>query len=86
MFDERFGARARASDAAWAESLSPAARLALVEELLEAVRSAHTAAGDWHIVDERAWNDSLAERRRAVAAFHRLDEVRGGWSPPADAG
>ncbi len=86
LFEERFGPRARASDAAWARSLSPADRLAIVEDLFRAAHAAHALSGDWDAVDERAWCDTLAERRRLAAAFHRLDEVHRGCAPVADAG
>ena len=81
-----FGQRIRASDAAWARGLSAADRLAIVEELFGAVRTAHESAGDWPAVDAHAWEETLAERRRLVTAFHRLDEVTRGRTPLADAG
>ena len=86
LLDERYGALIRASDTAWAKTLSPADRLAIVEELLGVARAAHERAGDWGAVDDRAWRETLAERRRLAAAFHRLDEVQRGCTPLADAG
>jgi hypothetical protein len=86
LFEKHFGTRARASDADWARSLLPADRLAIVEELFNAAYAAHQSSDDWNAIDERAWRDTLAERRRLAAAFHRLDEVQRGCTPLADAG
>lgn len=86
LFEERFGTRVQASDTAWAKTLSPTDRLALVEDLFGVAYAAHERAGDWGAVDDRAWRETLAERRRLAAAFHRLDEVQGGRTPLADAG
>ena len=86
LLEKRFGTRVRASDTAWATTLSPADRLAIVEELFGVVYKAHEHAGDWSAVDELAWRETLAERRRLTAAFHRLDEVQRGCTRLADAG
>lgn len=86
LFEERFGTRVQASDTAWAKTLSPTDRLAIVEDLFGVAYAAHERAGDWAAVDDRAWSETLAERRRLAASFHRLDEVQGGCTPPADAG
>jgi hypothetical protein len=86
LLDERFGALARASDTAWAKTLSPADRVAIVEDLFGVAYAAHERAGDWGAVDDLAWRETLAERRRLAAAFHRLDEVQRGCTPLADAG
>ena len=86
LLETAFGDRIRESDAVWARSLSPAARIALVEELLCIARSAHEREGDWAAVEARAWAETLAERRRLVAECHRLDEVQRGTKPVADAG
>jgi hypothetical protein len=86
VFEERFGKRARASDVDWMARLTPAGRLDVVEALLTTVRTVREAAGQWAEVDARAWQAALDERRRLVAAFHRLDEVRGGHEPAANTG
>lgn len=86
LFEARFGARARASDASWAKTLSPTDRLAVVEDLFGVAHAAHERAGDWGAIDGLAWRETLAERRRLAAAFHRLDEVQRGCTPLADAG
>jgi hypothetical protein len=80
------GTFVRASDTAWAKTLSPADRLAIVEDLFGVAYAAHERAGDWGAVDDLAWRETLAERRRLAAAFHRLDEVQRGCTPLADAG
>jgi hypothetical protein len=85
MYEERYGDLARASDAAWAASLTPLERLAIVDGLLSGVRNVRERAGDWDEVEARAWQAVLEERRGQVAAFHRLDEVQRGFSPSADA-
>jgi hypothetical protein len=85
MYEERYGDLARASDAAWAASLTPLERLAIVDGLLSSVRNVRERAGDWDEVEARAWQAVLEERRGQVAAFHRLDEVQRGFSPSADA-
>jgi hypothetical protein len=84
VLNETFGGRIRKSDAAHAKGLSPDQRLAIVDDLLETVRAAHEASGTWNAVDDRAWQESLAERRRLSAAFHKLDEVMRGWATPPD--
>ena len=86
LLEERFGTFVRASDTAWAKTLSPADRLAIVEDLFGVAYAAHERAGDWAAVDDLAWRETLAERRRLAAAFHRLDEVQRGCTPLADAG
>lgn len=86
LFEGNFGDRARASDIAWARHLTPAERLAVVDDLLNTVRTAHEVTGDWDAVEAVAWRETLAERRRLVAAFQTLDEVRLGSAPLADAG
>lgn len=76
----------RASDVAWAAGLSPAARVAVADDLLTTIRAVRVAAGDWHEVDDRAWRETLDERNLLVSAFRRLDEVTHGTGPLADAG
>lgn len=85
IYEERYGALARASDAAWAASLTPADRLAVVDGLLAGVRGVRERAGDWDEADTRSWQAALEERRAQVAAFRRLDEVNRGRGPAADA-
>jgi hypothetical protein len=85
ILESRFGERIRESDAAWARSLPAAERLALLDDLLDAVRAAHAAAGDWPAVEAQAWQETLAERRLLLHAFRRLDEVTRGRTPLADA-
>ena len=74
-FDRRYGDRARASDAAWATSLSPAERIAIVEDLFATVRGVHETTGDWGDVDARAWHETLEQRRRFVTAFANYGEA-----------
>mgnify|MGYP000260873291 CR=1 FL=1 len=85
VLNETFGSRIRESDAAHAKGLSSDQRLSIVDDLLETVRAAHEAAGNWDAVDYRAWQETLAERRRLIAAFHKFDEVMRGSATPADA-
>ena len=86
LFEQLYGDRARASDTAWALSLLPAERLAVVDDLLMTVRSARVAAGDWQHVDDLAWRETLNERLVQVQAFHRLDEAMRGTGTVANAG
>ena len=85
LFESLCGDRVRAHDAAWAVGLSPAARLAVADDLLTTIRAARVAAGDWQALDDRAWRETLDDRNLQVAAFRRLDEVRHGTGPVADA-
>ena len=86
LFEQLYGDRARASDTAWALSLLPAERLAVVDDLLMTVRSARVAAGDWQHVDDLAWRETLNERLVQVQAFHRLGEAMRGTGTVANAG
>jgi len=86
LFDQLCGDRVRASDASWACGLSPTERLAVTDDLFVTVRAARVAAGDWHQVDDRNWQESLRDRLRQVQAFQRFDKVTRGTSPLADAG
>jgi hypothetical protein len=86
LFEQLCGDRARASDTAWARSLPPAERLAVVDDLLMTVRSARVAAGDWQHVDDLAWRETLNERLLQVQAFRRLDEAMRGTGTVANAG
>ena len=86
LFEQLCGDRVRASDASWACGLSPAERLAVTDDLFVTVRAAHVAAGDWHQVEDRNWQESLRDRLRQVQAFQRFDEASRGTSPLADAG
>lgn len=85
IYEERYGGLARASDAAWVASLTPADRLAIVDGLLASVRSVRERVGDWNEVDARGWQAALQERAAQVAAFRRFDEVNRGRRPTADA-
>jgi len=86
VFEAVCGEKIRAGDAAWAAALSPAARLAVADDLLATIRAVRVAAGDWQAVDDRAWRETLDERMLQVRAFRRLDEVADGTGPVADAG
>jgi hypothetical protein len=86
LFEQLCGDRVRASDTSWACGLSPAERLAVTDDLFVTVRAARVAAGDWHQVDDRNWQESLRDRLRQVQAFQRFDKVTCGTSPLADAG
>jgi hypothetical protein len=85
-FEALAGERVRASDAAWAEALSPAQRLAVADDLFVTVRDVRRAAGDWQEIDDRAWEATLAARIFELAAFRRFDEVNRGSSPLANPG
>lgn len=80
-----YGTQVRGSDASWALGLSPAERLAVVDDLLGTIQAARIAAGDWQQVDDRAWRETLSDRIRQVEAFQRLDEASRGTRPVADA-
>jgi len=86
QFEHLCGTKVRASDALWASGLSPAERLAVVDDLLGTIRAARIAAGDWQQVDDRAWRETLSDRIRQVEAFKRFDEANRGTRPVADAG
>ena len=86
LFEKLCGERIRERDAAWAAGLTPAARLAVADDLLATIRTVRVAAGDWQTVDDRAWQETLAERSLQVKAFRRLDEVTHGTGPVAHAG
>ena len=85
QFEHLCGTQVRASDASWARGLSPAERLAVVDDLLGTIRAVRVAAGDWQQVDDRAWRETLSDRIRQVEAFQRLDEASRGTRPVADA-
>lgn len=85
-FDRLFNERIRASDAAWAATLDPTARIAIVEELFATAHRVRDTAGDWENIDARAWVETLAERRRFVASFSAYGEVSDGRATVADAG
>ena len=85
LFDQLCGEKVRISDAAWVLGLLPAERVAVADDLFVTVRAARVAAGDWHQVDARAWQETLSDRIQQVRAFHRYDEVLRGTSPLADA-
>lgn len=86
LFESRFGSQIRASDAAWARSLSLNERIAIVEDLYGTARQAHERASDWDEVEDLAWQRALDDRRRFVAALHGLRKVERGPTPLADAG
>ncbi|MEI6257106.1 MAG: hypothetical protein WCQ77_10730 [Planctomycetota bacterium] len=65
LFEERFGDRARASDAAWASRLTPGERLAVVDGLFASVRTVREQAGDWVAVDLVIQADVAAALRLA---------------------
>jgi len=85
QFEHLCGTKVRDSDILWASGLSPAERLAVVDDLLGTIRAARIAAGDWHQVDDRAWRETLSDRIRQVEAFKRFDEANRGTRPVADA-
>lgn len=85
LFDAACGERIQNRDAAWFGTLSPAARLAVADDLLTTIRAVRLAAGDWQAVDERAWRETLSERMQQVRAFRSLDEANHGTGPVADA-
>ena len=85
LFEELCGEKVRISDAAWVLGLLPAERLAVADDLFVTVRAARVAAGDWHQVDARAWQETLSDRIQQVQAFRRYDEALHGTSPLADA-
>lgn len=84
IFDSQFGDKVRASDAAWCRGLSTTERAAIVEDLYAMARQVHERAADWAIVEELAWQQALAERRRFVAALARPRETPRGRTPLAD--
>ena len=84
-FESLCGDRVRASDAEWARGLSPAERLAVVDDLFRTVRDARRTAGDWGQIDDLAWRQTLREHTLQAEAFRRFDEASGGTSPVADA-
>jgi len=86
IFESRFGRQARASDAAWCRGLSPAARVAIVEDLYAMARQVHEGAADWSAVEDLAWQRTLAERRHFVAAIHSHWKTTRGCTSVADAG
>lgn len=85
IYESQFGQKVRASDADWCRGLSAAERAAIVEDLYASARQAHERAADWDIVEEFAWQRTLAERKRFVLALHRSRETRGGRTSVADA-
>lgn len=85
IFESQFGQKVRASDAEWCRGLSATERAAIVEDLYASARRAHERAADWDIVEEFAWQRTLAERKRFVLALHGSRETRGGRTPVADA-
>jgi hypothetical protein len=85
IFESQFGQKIRASDAEWCRGLSATERAAIVEDLYASVRQAHERAADWALIDDCAWQRTLAERKRFVLALHGPQETRGGRTPVADA-
>jgi len=78
LFDQEWGDRARSADAEWGRGLSAAERMAIVDDLFCTIRSARRSDGEWAAIDARAWEETLVERDRLVAAFHAWDESRSG--------
>lgn len=74
-FERSFGDRARASDSAWATTLRPTDRVALIENLFATIRGVHEANGDWADIDAAAWRETLEERVRFVTAFGNYREA-----------
>lgn len=85
MFESLYGDRVRASDAAWVQGLSAAARMGIVDDLFLTVRAARRDAGDWPRVDDLAWQETLSDRIKQVELFRRFDEASRGTGPVANA-
>jgi len=81
LFDQVWGDRARAADAAWSRRLSADERLSIVDDLFDTVRAARPGGGEWAAIDARAWDETRAERDRLVSAFRMFSEAKSGTVP-----
>lgn len=86
IFEARFGQTVRESDAVWCRSQSPSERFEIVEDLYAMARQAHENAANWTAIEDLAWERTLADRQRFVAAIHRSLETARGRSAVADTG
>lgn len=84
IFESQFGRKVRESDAAWCRGLSATELAAIVEDLYATARQAHEHAADWSAVEDLAWQQALAKRKRFVMALHRPREKPCGRTPVAD--
>jgi hypothetical protein len=75
-----YAARAAEEDAKWVRALSLSERFALYADLFKIIWNArkNPRMGDWDRLDQWSWEQKLAKRRREVAAFRKLDELRNG--------
>ena len=71
-----YEAKVRAADALWLRELTTTDRFALYCDLFNLIHDARDPAANWEQLDRWRWRQKLAARRQAVAAFHKLDELR----------
>jgi len=72
-----FENRTRAAEIAWLRGLTPADKFAIYCDLFSLVHQVHDPRVDRHRLEQRRWQQKLADRRIAVEAFRKLDEWRG---------
>jgi hypothetical protein len=77
-----YRAQLQSSDEAWIRGLTTSDRFAIYKDLFDAVWNCRQELGNWGHLDDWAWNQNLAARQQAVAAFTKLDQIRGAGSSP----
>jgi hypothetical protein len=65
-------------DAASLAAMTPAERFCVYADLYNSLWAGRQRVqGDWAKLDEVRWQEKLAQRRRMVEAFTKLDRLRG---------
>jgi hypothetical protein len=82
---ELLESRSAPSDRAWLQGLSAAEKLGLYCSLFRMAGAAPRDAEAQRRLDQWAWDQKLALRRRLVDAFQKLDRLRNGRPAPNDA-
>jgi hypothetical protein len=65
---------ARASDVAWVRGLTSGDRFTLYADMFDIVCTGRPDSTGRERLDRRSWQQKLAARQKAVAAFTKLDE------------
>ena len=71
-----YESRCRSSDEAWLRSLTPQEKFDLYADMFNVLWIARSQEGDWQRLDDWAWREKLAIRKRQLDAFARQDERR----------
>jgi hypothetical protein len=71
--------RSQESDAERLRAMTTAERFALLADMYNTNWTARQGlSGDWDQLEQWRWEEKLAERRRLVEAFQKLDQLRRG--------